>query len=128
MDPIANMLTSIMNAGRVKKKRLAVPYSTFKKSLLTFMQTKGFISAVRVQEAPVSKLVITLAYDEGEQPVLKGIKRMSKPGSRYFSKSEEIPYTFQGIGMLVLSTSKGLMDDKQARKQGLGGEIICALW
>lgn len=128
MDPIANMLTSVMNAQRVGKKRLAVPYSSFKKDLLEFMQAKGFVGSVRVQESPVSKLVISLKYDDNEQPALRGVKRLSKPGARYYAGSEDIPYKYQGVGMVVISTSKGLVDDKQARKQRLGGELICALW
>lgn len=128
MDPIANMLTSLMNAQRVGKKRVAVPYSTFKKSLLDFMQQKGFVASVRTQESPISKLVVTLAYDENEKPVLQGTRRLSKPGARYYVASDDIPYSYRGIGMMVISTSKGLMTDNEARRQKLGGEAICALW
>ena len=127
MDPIANMLTTILNAQRVGKKRVAVPYSRHKKEILDFLQGKGYIAKVRVQESPRAKLVITLAYDE-EQPRLHGVKRLSKPGQRYYAKYNQIPYTYANIGEIVISTSTGMMTDREARKKKIGGELICAVW
>lgn len=128
MDTIGDMLTSVMNAQRAQKRRVAVPYSTFKKDLLEFFKEKGFVGSVRVQEAPKAKLVVTLQYDDNNQPALQGVKRLSKPGSRYYVGSEKIPFRYANMGMIIVSTSKGLMSDREARKQGLGGELICALW
>ncbi|MBI3251293.1 MAG: 30S ribosomal protein S8 [Candidatus Andersenbacteria bacterium] len=128
MDPIADMLTTLLNAQRVGKKRVVVPYSTFKKSLLDFLQQKGVIAACRVQESSKAKLVVTLKYDDSEQPVLHGVRRFSKPGSRYYVGSTEIPYSYQGVGFVVISTSQGLKDEKQARREKIGGELVCAIW
>lgn len=128
MDPVADMLTAILNAQRVGKKRLATPYSVFKKSLLEFLQAKKYIGSVRLQEGPKAQLIVSLAYDENEKPAILGVRRYSKPGSRYYVSAQEIPYTYKGVGMIILSTSSGLMDDKQARKQSVGGELICAIW
>ena len=128
MDPIANMLTSVMNAQRVGKKRVMVPFSSFKKDLLEFMQAKNMIGSVRVQEGPIQKLIVSLSYDENAKPVLNGASRLSKPGTRYYAAATDIPYKYQGVGTVIISTSKGLMDEKQARKAGLGGELICVIW
>lgn len=128
MDPIANMLTTLANGSQVGKKRVAVPYSGFKKSLLEFLQSKELIGSVRLQEGPKAKLVVSLNYSEAGEPAITGVRRYSKPGSRYYVGSDEIPFTYQGSGMVVLSTSQGLMDEKQARRKGLGGELICAIW
>lgn len=127
MDPIADMLTTLLNAQRVGKKRVAVPYSTFKKSLLEFLQQKGMIASFRVQDSAIQKLIVTLKYED-EQPAIHGVRRFSKPGSRYYASSTDIPYTYQGIGFVVVSTSAGLKDEKQARKEKIGGELICAIW
>lgn len=127
MDPIADMLTSLLNAQRVGKKRVAVPYSNFKKSLLEFLQAKGMIASFRLQDSPKAKLIVTLKYED-EEPAIHGVRRYSKPGSRYYVGSTEIPYTYQGIGLMVVSTPEGLKDEKQARKEKVGGELICAIW
>ena len=84
MDPIADMLTTIINAQRVKKKRVAIPYSKFKEDLLNLLQRKGLIAKVRVQDSPKSKLVVTLKYDNQEMPVIHGVRRKSKPGRRIY--------------------------------------------
>jgi small subunit ribosomal protein S8 len=128
MDPIADMLTTLLNASRVGKKRAAVPYSEFKKSLLQFLQDKGLVASFRLQDSPQPKFIVTLKYDDNEEPVITGVCRYSKPGSRYYVGSQEIPYAYQGMGMMVISTSAGLKDEKEARKQKLGGELICAIW
>lgn len=128
MDTVANMLTTIVNAQRVGKERVAIPYSRFSKELLEFLQKKGVLAKVRVQESPRAKLVVTLAYDEEERPKISGVKRISAPGRRSYIKHSAIPFTYQGYGFLVLSTPEGLMDDSQARKKGVGGELICAIW
>lgn len=128
MDTVANMLTALVNAQRVGKKRVALPYSRFQKSLLEFLQQQGLVAKVRVQESPRAKLVVTLAYDEHEEPKIAGAKRLSSPGRRYYAGSDEIPFSYQGFGTIVVSTSEGLLDDVSARKRGLGGELVCAIW
>lgn len=128
MDPVADMLTSLINAQRAGKKRVAVPHSKFKKQLLEMLVQKGIISHVRVQESPRSKLVVTLAYDEFGQGALRGVKRISKPGRRVYTPSKKMPYTHVNIGFLVVSTPEGLMDEMQARRQKIGGELVCAIW
>lgn len=128
MDPIADMLTSLLNAQRAGKKRVAVPYSRFKKELLDMLAQRGSIAHVRTQESPRAKLVVTLSYDEQGQPALRGVKRISKPGRRVYTGSQKIPFTHAQIGFLVISTSNGLMDDMQARRQKTGGELVCAIW
>ncbi len=127
MDQIANMLTSLLNAQRIGKARVAVPYSGFKKDLLDFLQEKGKIAKVRLQKSPRTKLIVTLAYDK-KTAAISGLKRLSSPGKRMYVKSDEIPYSYQGYGFIVVSTPEGLMDDKRARQKGQGGELICAVW
>ncbi|MEX0649920.1 MAG: 30S ribosomal protein S8 [Candidatus Andersenbacteria bacterium] len=127
MDTVANMLTSLVNAQRADKKRVAVPYSAFNHRLLQMLQEKGFIASVRVQESPRSKLVVTLLYDD-RTPKISGVKRLSSPGRRWYAAHNEIPYSYQGFGMIVLSTSQGLVDQDRARREKIGGELVCAIW
>lgn len=128
VDVMANLLTTLTNAQRVGKKRVALPYSGYKKDFLEFLQKQGVLAAVRVQESPRAKLVVTLAYDETGQPKIGGAKRLSKPGRRLYAKHTEIPYTYDGYGFIVVSTPEGLMIDHKARKAGVGGELVCAIW
>lgn len=128
MDPVADMLTSLINAQRVGKKRVAVPYSSFKQNILAILQEKGFIGNVRVQESPRAKLVVSLAYDEQGMPRIRGVKRLSSPGSRKFARHTNIPFSHEGFGTIILSTPQGLMDEKKARGEHVGGELICVIW
>jgi small subunit ribosomal protein S8 len=128
MDTIANMLITLINGQRTGKQRVAVPYSKAKESLAKLLQEKGLISSIRVQEGVRAKIVITLAYNKDGQPVISGVKRLSTPGQRRYVRSAEIPYSLDGTGYVVISTSKGLMDDKEARKNGMGGELVCEIW
>lgn len=129
MDNIANMLTTIINAQRVGKPRVAVGYSHLKEALVRLLQTKGFIAAVRVQEGPQQQLIITLAYDEqSRQPRIAGLKRISTPGRRQYVQRDQVPYPLTDRGVIVLSTSQGLMDDRQARAAGVGGELVCEVY
>lgn len=128
MDPIADMMTSLMNSQRAGKKRVAVPYSNFKKDILDFLVAKGVVAHVRMQESPKAKLVVTLSYGDDGQPRMRGVKRISKPGHRVYRKANEIPFTYQNIGMILISTPKGIIDDIQARREKTGGELICAVW
>lgn len=127
MDTVANTLNTLVNAQRVGKKRVAVPYSNFSKALLDFLVQKERVAHVRVQKSPRSKLVVTLAYD-GNVPRIQGVRRISRPGRRDYTKGRSISYKYAGTGFMVISTPAGLMDDRQARTKGVGGEVICAIW
>ncbi len=128
MDPIANMLTTLNNAQRVGKQRAAIPYSRFTKSMLDVLQKKGIIAKVRLQASPKAKLIVTLVYDEHDTPRIRGVRRLSTPGRRLYVKQDKIPNNYRGFGIIILSTPKGLMDDNEARREKLGGELVCAIW
>lgn len=127
MDTIADMLTGLLNAQRVGKKRVIVPYSHFKEDLAKLLQQKKMVAKVRTEAGSLPTLVITLAYD-AERPRLHGMKRLSTPGRRWYVGQQDIPYITRGSGMIVVSTSQGLMDSKAARKAKMGGELICEIW
>jgi small subunit ribosomal protein S8 len=127
MDTIGDMLTAIMNAQRVGNKRVVMPYSRFKQKLAELLQQKKMLAKVRAEEGEKSTLVLTLAYDK-EYMGVKGVRRLSKPGQRQYVAYNRIPYSRRGMGMVVISTSQGLMDGKAARKAKLGGELICEVW
>lgn len=128
MDTVANLLTSLMNAQRVKKEHVAVPYSRHAADIARLLQTKGFVAKVREQAEPKQRLMITLAYDAAAGSRIHGLRRLSKPGQRRYVASTEIPYSYDGMGMIVLSTSQGIMDGVTARKKGVGGELVCEIW
>lgn len=128
MDTIANMLTTILNAQRARKQRVAVPFSRFAESLANLMKQRGLLGDVRVQEGPVSKLILSLAYEENGAPKIHGARRLSRPGQRMYTPSDHIPYSFDGVGTVILSTSQGLMEDRKARQAGVGGELVCEVW
>lgn len=128
MDSVANILTILLNGQRVGKERVAVPFSKFAKNFLEFLKKENLIGDVRVQESPIAKLVVSLAYEEDETPKITGAKRISKPGRRVYAGSAKLPYTQQDRGMIIVSTPDGLMDEKHARGKNIGGELICAIW
>lgn len=128
MDPIADMITSLVNGQRAGKKRVAIPYSRFKKSLLDMLIKKEMVAHVRVQEGVKAKLIVTLIYNEDGQPRIRGVRRLSKPGRRLYAGSNEMPFAYNGIGFVIVSTPQGLIDESQARREKIGGELICAIW
>jgi small subunit ribosomal protein S8 len=128
-DTISDMLTRIRNGLMAKKSDVTLPYSKFKFSLATVLSSEGWIKDVEVKEVEGFKnLSLKLKYDQGGTPVITGIKRVSKPGQRIYSARTEIPKVMGGIGTTIVSTSKGLMTDKDARKNKIGGEIVCQIW
>ncbi len=129
-DPIADMLTRIRNASLAQKAELVLPFSKFKASLANLLAKQGFTGAVTELVAGGSNKVlqINLKYTAAGEPVIGGIKRVSKPGQRIYLASDKLPRTNSGYGVTVVSTSKGLMTDKEARKQKLGGEVVCQVW
>jgi small subunit ribosomal protein S8 len=137
-DTISDMLTRIRNGLMARKPEVLLPYSNFKHNLAKVLQLEGWIGNVEMKEAGISAhggstfggktLVLRLKYDEAGLPVISGIKRVSKPGQRIYSNRTEIPKALGGIGTTIVSTSKGLMTDREARKNKVGGEIVCQIW
>ncbi len=128
MDPIGDLFTTLINAQRVGKQRVALPYSKFKAEILELLKAKNMIGAVRLQDSPLAKLVVSLSYDDDQKPRIHGVRRLSKPGSRVYAHANDIPYSKDGLGVVLVSTSVGLIDDRSARRQHLGGELIGEIW
>lgn len=128
-DPIADMLTRIRNANMVSHETVEVPTSKLKVELAKLLKNEGFIVDYKVDDSEkFSKIVITLKYDENHKPVITNLQRVSTPGLKTYSKSKNLPKVLGGMGVAVISTSKGLMSDRKARKENLGGEILCYVW
>lgn len=128
-DPIADLLTRIRNANIVKHEIVEVPASTVKKQLSDIMLNQGYIKNIEeYSDGAVPMLRITMKYGQNKQRVITGLKRISKPGLRVYCKKEEIPKVLNGLGVAVISTSKGIVTDKEARTLGLGGEVLCYIW
>jgi len=127
-DPIADMLTRIRNALVAKHDSILVPASNEKKAVAKILLDEGFVKSVDLVEDGVQgSIKIGLKYD-GRKSVITGLKRISKPGLRVYAKSEELPKVLGGLGIAIISTSKGVMTDKEARKMGVGGEVLCYVW
>ena len=127
-DVIADMLTRIRNALTAKHETVEVPASKMKKAIADILLNEGYISNVEMKEDGVQgSILVTLKYSK-EGNVISGLKRISKPGLRVYAKSNEIPKVLNGLGVAILSTSKGIMTDKQARANNLGGEVLAFVW
>ena len=127
--PIADMLTRIRNAVNAKHKVVEVPASNIKKSIAQILLDEGFIDGFNVTEDGKQGIItIDLKYGPNEEKVISGIKRISKPGLRVYARANEVPKVLGGLGIAIVSTSKGLVTDKVARKEGIGGEVICYVW
>ncbi len=128
-DPIADMLTRIRNASNAKHDSVDIPASNIKKELAQILLNEGFIKGFDViDDAKQGIIRVDLKYGKQNEKVISGIKRISKPGLRVYVKSDEIPRVLGGLGIVILSTSKGIMTDKVARKENIGGEVICYVW
>ena len=128
MDPIADMLTSIRNAQAVSKETVSFSFSKIKFEIAKLFKKEGFIDKVDKKRRGVKRIIeINLKYDE-KKPVISGLKKVSKPGQRLYFRAQEIKSVKSGYGVAIVSTSKGLMTNKEARKQKIGGEIICEIW
>ena len=128
-DPIADMLTRIRNANQMRYKEVEVPASKMKLEIARILKEEGFIADFKVKKNDVQNIIVlSLKYGEKKERVITGLKRISKPGLRVYAKAEEVPYVLNGLGIAVISTSKGLMTDKEARKQTLGGEVLAYIW
>ena len=127
-DPIADMLTRIRNAQIAKHDSVVIPASNMKKSIAKILLDEGYIKSVdMIDDGLAGQIKIGLKYD-GRKSVITGLKRISKPGLRVYAKSEELPKVLGGLGIAIISTSKGVMTDKEARKMGVGGEVLCYVW
>ncbi|GBD87158.1 30S ribosomal protein S8 [bacterium BMS3Abin03] len=127
-DPIADFLTRIRNASRAKKLRVDIPASKMKTGLADILKRKGFIYDYKIAEDSKQNVItVVLKYTDGT-PAISGMKRISKPGLRIYKKSTELPRVLNGLGTAVISTSKGLLTDKEARQQSSGGEVVCYIW
>lgn len=130
-DPIADMLTRIRNAGMAGHSQVAVPSSKIKLAVARILKEKGFIRDYRlIEEKPQPVIRIWLKYvgDKPRRHLISGIERVSKPGCRVYVGKEEIPWVRSGLGLAILSTSKGVVSDREARRLGVGGEVICRVW
>lgn len=127
-DPIADMLTRIRNANQQRHAEVVIPHSRLKVELAEILKNEGYISGYKVEgEGVIKNIVVALKY-KGNDRVITGLKRVSKPGLRQYVKVNEIPKVLNGLGIVVLSTSQGLMTDKQARANGIGGEVLAYIW
>jgi small subunit ribosomal protein S8 len=128
-DPIADMLTRIRNASAARHRELMLPSSRVKREIARILTEEGFIDGFSTSQDGVQEmLAVQLKYVEGRTPVVSGLKRISKPGLRVYARKTEIPRVLGGLGMAILSTSRGIMTGSQARKLNLGGEVLCFVW
>jgi len=127
-DPIADMLTRIRNAALARHDRTEVPASKLKKAVADILKSEGYIADVRPSEGNTDKLTIVLKYGRDRASAIDGVRRVSRPGRRVYVKHDRIPRVLSGLGISILSTSHGLMCDRDARKHKLGGELICEVW
>ena len=128
-DPIADMLTRIRNANTVKHEQLELPASTIKKEIADILKREGFVKDYElIEDNKQGILRIFLKYGVNEERVITGIKRISKPGLRVYAKANEVPRVLNGLGIAIVSTSKGMLSDKEARSQAVGGEVLAYVW
>ena len=128
-DPIADMLTRIRNASMVSHPTVEIPSSKLKTELAKLLKEEGFITDYSVKETGKFKvLVITLKYDSKNKPVISKLERISRPGLRNYSKAKNLPQVLGGMGIAIISTSKGLLTDRKARKENIGGEVLCYVY
>ena len=128
-DPIADMLTRIRNASTSKFKTVDIPASNIKKSIAQILLDEGYIKSFEEIENETQGIIrITLKYDEKGKKVIAGLKRISKPGLRIYASKDELPKVLNGLGIAIISTSQGLMTDREARARGIGGEVLAYIW
>ncbi len=129
IDPIADMLTRIRNGLMLRKAYVLVPSSRIKTAIAQILLDEGFIQGYEVtDERPQPNIRVWLKYDDKRRPILTHLKRVSKPGRRVYSSKRELPWVLSGMGVAIISTPRGLMTDREARRQGVGGEILCYVW
>ena len=128
-DPIADMLTRVRNANSAHHDAVSMPYSKLKSNIAEILSSEGYIAVWSVEDAEVGKtLTIELKYGPNRERSISGVRRVSKPGLRVYAKSTNLPKVLGGLGVAVLSTSQGLMTDREARRRNVGGEVLCYVW
>jgi len=128
-DPIADMLTRIRNANQMRYKEVEVPASKIKLEIARILKDEGFIVDYKIKKNSIQNIIVlSLKYGQNKERVITGLKRISKPGLRVYAKTEEVPRVLNGLGIAIVSTSNGIMTDKQARKESLGGEVLAYIW
>lgn len=127
-DPIADMLTRIRNALQAQHEQVKIPASNEKLAIAKILKEEGYISDVAMEGDVKKTIVVTLKYGKNGNKVLTGLKRISKPGLRVYSKANDLPRVLNGLGIAIISTSNGLMTDREARKQHAGGEVVAYIW
>ncbi|TDX49274.1 30S ribosomal protein S8 [Orenia marismortui] len=128
-DPIADMLTRVRNANNISRTEVEIPASNVKEEIARVLSEEGFVKGYkRVDNGPQGTIKVFLKYGDNGEKVITGIKRISKPGLRVYANKEEVPKVLGGLGVAIISTSNGVMTDKDARKAGIGGEVICYVW
>lgn len=127
-DPIADLFTRIRNANQMRHEKVVLPHSKIKAEIARILEEEGFINGYKVEGDVKKNLVVELKYGRSNEKVITGIKRVSKPGLRVYAKSEDLPKVLNGLGLAIISTSKGVMSEKQARKENIGGEVIAYVW
>ena len=128
-DTIADLLTRIRNASSAKHDSVEIPASNMKKAICQILVDEGYVKNYTVtQDGKQGVITVTLKYGEGKTPVIQGLRRVSKPGLRIYSSAAELPKVMKGLGVAIISTSRGVMTDREARKQNLGGEVLAFIW
>lgn len=128
-DVIADLLTRIRNANDAKHETVDIPASNMKKAIVDILLSEGYIQGhQRIEDGKQGIIRVTLKYGQGKTKVLRGLRRVSKPGLRIYANAEKLPRVMNGLGVAIISTSKGIMTDKQARKAGIGGEVLAFVW
>ena len=128
-DTIADMLTRIRNANQMRYEEVKIPASNIKKEIARILKEEGFIKDFKIENDDAQgTIVLTLKYTDKKERVITGLKRISKPGLRVYAANDEIPKVLNGLGIAIISTSKGIMTDKEARKENIGGEVLAYIW
>ena len=129
-DTIADMLTRIRNANQMRYEEVSVPASNIKKEIARILKEEGFIKDYKIdsEENTQGTITLYLKYTDKKERVITGLKRISKPGLRVYAKNDEVPKVLNGLGIAIISTSKGIMTDKEARKENIGGEVLAYIW
>lgn len=128
-DSIADLLTRIRNASSAKHDTVDIPGSNMKKSITQILVEEGYVKGFQIIEDGKQGIIrVTLKYGEGKSPIISGLRRVSKPGLRIYSSSEDMPKVMKGLGIAIVSTSKGIMTDRKARKENVGGEVLAFIW
>ncbi len=128
-DPIADMLTRIRNAQAVKKDEVLIPFSNLKFEIAKILKHENYIEDLeKIEEAKFPQIKIILKYDDNSQPAIKNIQKVSRPGQRVYVNKNKLPKVLNNLGIAIISTSQGLMTNKEARRKSVGGEILCEIW